>query len=193
MHRQATWLIYTRLYTPFLKQRDDLTGWQRPTGCLKMRVIFRKSATIYGALLCKMKYEDKTSYGPSAPYDVQLGSNIWHISFIFNKTMRDIVHVSWHDSFVRVFASFLDLWQLYYSIMEYSRSFSCKLYSLESYLICDYKIPTEHTDLLMHWCCFYHFIRNSLLALLEALFAQKHLCICISNFNVTKIYVIILT
>ena len=107
---------------------------------------------------------------------------MWHSSYH---------SIAWHDFFVRVFTSFLDRWQLYYSIMEYSRSFSCNLYLLESYLICDYKIPTEQTDLLIHWCCFYYFIRNSLLALLEALFSRKYLCIFICNFNVTKLYVTI--
>jgi len=43
------------------------TGSQRLIGCLKLQVIFRKGATNYGALLQKMTYNDKVSYGSSAP------------------------------------------------------------------------------------------------------------------------------
>jgi len=41
------------------------TGWWRLTGCLKLQVIFRKRATDSRALLWKMTYEDKASYGSS--------------------------------------------------------------------------------------------------------------------------------
>jgi len=37
------------------------------TGCLKLRVIFRKRATHYRALLLKVTYEDKAFYGSSPP------------------------------------------------------------------------------------------------------------------------------
>jgi len=43
------------------------TGWQRPIGCLKLPVIFRKRATNYRALLRKITYKDKASYGSSPP------------------------------------------------------------------------------------------------------------------------------
>jgi len=43
------------------------TGWQNPIGCLKLQVMFRKRATIYGALLRKMTCKDKASYGSSPP------------------------------------------------------------------------------------------------------------------------------
>ena len=39
------------------------TGWRRPIRCHQLQVIFRKSATNYRALLRKMTYEDKASYG----------------------------------------------------------------------------------------------------------------------------------
>jgi len=42
-------------------------GWQRPIGCLKLQVNFRKRATNYGALLRKMTCNDKASYGFSPP------------------------------------------------------------------------------------------------------------------------------
>ena len=38
------------------------TGWRRPIGCLKLQVIFRKSATNYKVLLWKMTYQDEASY-----------------------------------------------------------------------------------------------------------------------------------
>jgi len=38
------------------------TGWPRPTGCLKLQVIFRKRATNHRALLWKMTCKDKASY-----------------------------------------------------------------------------------------------------------------------------------
>ena len=41
------------------------TGWQRPIGCLKLQVIFRKRTTNYRALLQKMTYEYKPSYASS--------------------------------------------------------------------------------------------------------------------------------
>jgi len=43
------------------------TGWPRPIGRLKLQVILRKRATIYRALLHKMTYKDKASYGSSPP------------------------------------------------------------------------------------------------------------------------------
>jgi len=43
------------------------TEWQRPIGCFKLQVIFRKRATNYRALLRKMTYKDKASYGSLPP------------------------------------------------------------------------------------------------------------------------------
>jgi len=43
------------------------TGWRRPIGCLKSQVIFRKRGTNSRALLLKMTYKDKASYGSSPP------------------------------------------------------------------------------------------------------------------------------
>jgi len=44
-------------------------GWLRlvAIGCLKFQVIFRKRANNYRALLRKMTYNDKASYGSSPP------------------------------------------------------------------------------------------------------------------------------
>ena len=44
-----------------------LTGWWRPIGCLELQLIFRKRATNCRALLRKMTYKDKASYGSSPP------------------------------------------------------------------------------------------------------------------------------
>ena len=41
------------------------TGWQRPLGCLKLQIIFRKRATNYRALLRKTTSKDMASYGSS--------------------------------------------------------------------------------------------------------------------------------
>jgi len=41
--------------------------WRRPIGCLKLRVIFRKRATNYRALLRKITYNDQASYGSLPP------------------------------------------------------------------------------------------------------------------------------
>ena len=46
------------------------SGWQRPIGCLKLYVFFRKRATKYRALLRKMTCKDKASYGSSPPFTV---------------------------------------------------------------------------------------------------------------------------
>ena len=48
-------------------------GWRRPTGCLKLQVIFRKEATNYRALLREMTCEDKASYGSSLPCSSSTG------------------------------------------------------------------------------------------------------------------------
>ena len=54
MHTSLLWVSFRRIYT-----FSPRTGWRRPIGCLKLQVIFRKSATNYRALLQKMTYEDK--------------------------------------------------------------------------------------------------------------------------------------
>ena len=67
----ARYLIYMHvcsvricgIYIPCVRD----TGWWRPIGCLKLQVIFRKSAINYRALLRKMTYKDKAFYGSSPP------------------------------------------------------------------------------------------------------------------------------
>jgi len=50
--------------------RLEGTEWQRPRGCLKLQVIFRKKCPNYRALLRKMTYKDKASYGSRDPVEV---------------------------------------------------------------------------------------------------------------------------
>ena len=50
--------------------------WRRPVGCLKLQVIFRRRATNYWALLRKMTFTDKASYGSLSPCTTCLGTHI---------------------------------------------------------------------------------------------------------------------
>jgi len=81
------------------------TRWRRPIGCLKLWVSFRKRAIDYRALVQKMTYEDKTSYGSSPPCNLRMqiwtqtklhcpgASMFWYIS---HWGMRRVVRV--HES-----------------------------------------------------------------------------------------------
>ena len=55
-----------RFLLPFHRPNTH-TGWRRPIECLQLQVICRKRATNYRALLRKMTYKDKASYGSSPP------------------------------------------------------------------------------------------------------------------------------
>jgi len=65
MHLDLSSLVYIYVYILqyiniyILFSPCMYTGWRRPTGCLKLQVIFRKRATNYWALLRKMTCEDK--------------------------------------------------------------------------------------------------------------------------------------
>jgi len=57
------WYIYhMHLYIRYM-----CTGWRRPMGCLKSQIICCKWATNYRALLRKLTYKDKASYGSLPP------------------------------------------------------------------------------------------------------------------------------
>jgi len=58
-----------RLSNLFLK-RDSDTGWRKLIGSPKLQIIFHKRATKYRALLRKMTYKDKGSYGSSPPCNI---------------------------------------------------------------------------------------------------------------------------
>jgi len=47
------------------------TRWRKPTGCLKLHVIFRNRATTYRALLQKITCKDRASYGSSPPCTIR--------------------------------------------------------------------------------------------------------------------------
>ena len=73
-HTHTCAYIYLHIYLPnilcfvstlWLITHD--TGCRIPIGCLKLQVIFRKRATNYKALLRKMTYKHKASYGSSPP------------------------------------------------------------------------------------------------------------------------------
>jgi len=69
---RAAWFISMRDMTHTcaghdLPLRVTATGWRRPIGCLKLHVIFRKRASNYRAVLWKMTYKDKASYGTLPP------------------------------------------------------------------------------------------------------------------------------
>ena len=49
----------------------EATGWRRLIGSLKLQIIFHKRATKYRALLRKMTYKDKGSYGSSPPCTIE--------------------------------------------------------------------------------------------------------------------------
>jgi len=51
-------------------------GWQRCMGCLKLKVVFRKSATNYRALLRKMSCKGRASYGSLQPCKVRLNCGL---------------------------------------------------------------------------------------------------------------------
>jgi len=48
------------------------TWWRRPIGCLKLLIISRKRATNHRALMRKMTYKDKASYGSSPPCSIYM-------------------------------------------------------------------------------------------------------------------------
>jgi len=46
---------------------SSATWWRRPIGCFKLQIIFRKRATNYRAILRKITFENKASYGSLPP------------------------------------------------------------------------------------------------------------------------------
>ena len=68
------------------------TGWQRPIRCLELQVISRKRATNYRALLRKMTYKDKASYGSSPPCI----NYTWAMTIIHESYQLYITHTHTH-------------------------------------------------------------------------------------------------
>ena len=107
----VTWLLQMWCTDESMTSKDMSTRWRRPVGCLKLQVIFRKGATDYRALLRKMTYEDKASYGRSSlatasvsvyicvTWLLQMGRHMWRDSI----HMCDMTHSHvGHDSFTCV-------------------------------------------------------------------------------------------
>ena len=63
-------LIECRISLDICKRILSVSGWRRPIRCLKWQVIFRTTATNHRALLRKMTYKDKASYGSSPPCNI---------------------------------------------------------------------------------------------------------------------------
>jgi len=61
------------------------TGWQRPIGCLKLQVIFRKRATNYRALFREMTYKDKASHGCSPPCNVLSSTHLLRCVAVYRR------------------------------------------------------------------------------------------------------------
>ena len=59
----------------------NVTGWRRPIGCLKLQVIFRKRAINSRALLRKITYKDKASYGSSPPCNIDCTCKYFLVTF----------------------------------------------------------------------------------------------------------------
>ena len=70
-------------------------GWQRPIGCLKLQVIFRKKAINCRALLWKMTCKDKASYGSSPPCTVYLTNSMSHVTHM-NEACHTYIWVMSH-------------------------------------------------------------------------------------------------
>ena len=60
-------VFYLQTFTSVDTHVHVHTGWWRPTGCLKLQVIFCKRATNYRALLRKKTCKNNSSYGSSPP------------------------------------------------------------------------------------------------------------------------------
>jgi len=63
------WISDTTYESVTLKVGWVGTGWPRLIGCLKLQVIFRKTAMNYRALLRKMTYKDKAFCGSLLPWE----------------------------------------------------------------------------------------------------------------------------
>jgi len=109
---------------------------RRPTGCLKLQVIFRKRATSYRALLRKMTCTGKASYGSSLPCSV-FPLWTWHKRVnvcmnVYYERMYECIHM-------------LHLHVLLYSHMNVCMSkFACCTYLYECIHIWMYVVVHTH-------------------------------------------------
>ena len=66
IHDMYTCVIVYMVHVPIVYMTHD-TGWRRLIGSPKLQIIFHKRATKYRALLRKMTYKAKASYGSPPP------------------------------------------------------------------------------------------------------------------------------
>ena len=97
----VTWRVHGYHVTQSYVWRDSRirvtkthTGWRRPIACLKLRVSFRKRATNYRALLRKMTFTDKASYGSWPPC-------MCNLTWLFHSCHVTVSYV-WRDSLIHV-------------------------------------------------------------------------------------------
>ena len=90
------------------------TGWRRPIGCLKLQVTFRNRATNYRALLQKMTYKDKASYGSWLPCIKVCAISSIHNKYLCNFMYAHRIHTSCDINHSRHFFTWdmLRMWML---------------------------------------------------------------------------------
>ena len=92
---------HTELYS-MQRVSTKSTEWRRPIRCLKLRVSFRKSAANNRALLGKMTYEDKASYGSSPPCINKRTPTSTNKDtpecILYNEYLQNSVHACWNEN-----------------------------------------------------------------------------------------------
>ena len=131
--------------------RSWVTGWQRPIGCLKLQVIFRKRATDYRALLRKMTCKHKASYGSSPPCITSSS-----IAISYGKHSHELAFEEYHQQLHIVFYGVATISRLLKIIRLFcKKALQRRLYSAkETY---NFKEPTHRShpipiDLQLHVC-----------------------------------------
>jgi len=111
---------------PLLHQKSPsyeacwITEWRRLIGCLKLKVIFRKRATNYRALLRKMTYEDKASCDSTPPCTKSCRACVWWCTI-------ETPHAHHHMRVHIYFLPFLTCMQIYiwHSLYAYTYAYMC--------------------------------------------------------------------
>ena len=73
MHLRQDSFICDMTYSHVTRRTHNIE-WRRPIGCLNLQVLFCKRATNHRALLQKMTYKDKASYGSLPPCSIMFHS-----------------------------------------------------------------------------------------------------------------------
>jgi len=82
------------------------TGWRKPIGCRKLQVILRKRATNHRALLRKMTWKHKASYGSSPPCIEPSFESIYSLSIWYPRKSISFHLQLYFLSFTHVFLKF---------------------------------------------------------------------------------------